>query len=106
MKNETHASKLNKLGRNWHGRAVHTGNYNPSGDSYGYIQTKISAVDIVGAPNVREEFPRLISLLAAAPELLAALEAIVANPDMADGEEPRRLIAAARAAIAKAKGQQ
>lgn len=44
-------------------------------------------------------------LIAAAPDLLAALQAIVSNQDMADGEEPRRLIAEARAAIVKAKGE-
>jgi hypothetical protein len=44
------------------------------------------------------------ALITSAPDLLEALEAIVANPDMADGEEPRRLIAEARDAIAKATG--
>lgn len=34
----------------------------------------------------------------------AALQAIVDNPDMADGEEPRRLIARARAVLDKTKG--
>lgn len=46
----------------------------------------------------------LARLFCAASDLLGALQNIVANPDMADGEEPRRLIAAARAAIAKATG--
>lgn len=46
------------------------------------------------------------NLIYASPDLFSALQAIVDNPDMADGEEPRRMIAVARVAIAKALGKE
>lgn len=60
---------------------------------------------IAGVDSTRAENAANARLIAAAPELLEALEAIIASADAGNAAILNRLLDQARAAIAKARGE-
>lgn len=88
-------------------RVVAHGSHNANGDSYGYIQTEKAAIDVVAPPNVKEEFPGLLALYAAAPDLLDACRWLLEISENGETHQDQQSVAEekARKAIAKAMGE-